>query len=673
MQFDAKTDVTGHVTAPRCRLGSPTCNFEITYKDNDPSKSLEMYVTLPNTYKGKLVTQTYRMRSIIEAIQEINRRTATFNCNVSFEYAKDIFDANLEDTYNQFACNDHEDGLPAASNASINDLTDLFKIQIVQDEDKLWTTDNMYPLKDILNGWEHMIRNYTTFDEFINNIDNLIDLDYLAEPSMDQVHADTGVVVVPYTPPPMVDTVSGWCSTRCMQNNMERGIERMFALIDGKLIQYNPSAPSKSYIIYDTENTDYDMFLINETYMLFFVRKKSFNEYPIIINNRKTGQTATYNIIGDNVQIQQIDGIMRLLDNNYYIMNALTSTNETVIALMDAHSPNRIIRLPAYSGRTCFHAGCILHESVLEVIYSVNGSITHQYASNETPTDSGLHRVSIDIKTFTIIQPNDQYNEYYNVLMYHIVDEYTSQNGKRLTIEKAIFRQLHNGRLLMIAYFRMPGTTWAILLPVVLKASNINNLLFHDSKEHRDDITTIIEIPSEYTVTKVNYTFMQSGSMFSDTHSDLIAELDRNNFYFTLHYSTSSVVIVHGTIDDNDNVSLMLYSQKDKSWPQMSPSDYPVLNNDYQLILCIDNTLYIGYHNIVSPRQISTWSITVDAENYGRYEYNGDLTASEMQNYPYYIHKYGDNIFIGVGRSSAAPQDSLPIIDSNSLNPANVN
>lgn len=114
-QFNAATNVTGHVTAPRCRLGTERCNFEIDYPDGDTTNP-EMYVTLPNTYKGTLVTQKYRMRSIIEAIQELNRRTATFSCNVPFETAKNSFNVNTEDPYNQFACNDYDDGLPAASN-----------------------------------------------------------------------------------------------------------------------------------------------------------------------------------------------------------------------------------------------------------------------------------------------------------------------------------------------------------------------------------------------------------------------------------------------------------------------------------------------------------------------------------------------------------------------------
>jgi hypothetical protein len=198
-QFDAETNVIGHVTAPRCRLGTDTCNFEIEYPNGNTTNP-EMYVTLPNTYKGKLVTQKYRMRSIIEAIQEINRRTATFNCNTSFEYAKDAFDVNTEDPYNQFACNDHEDGLPAASNGSINDLTDAFKIQIIQDGEVIADTEeNTYPLKDILQ-WDTFIASNTDFVAFLS--ENGITAVGLSCPTMNDVDPVGEVVTIAYTPPP---------------------------------------------------------------------------------------------------------------------------------------------------------------------------------------------------------------------------------------------------------------------------------------------------------------------------------------------------------------------------------------------------------------------------------------------------------------------------------------
>ena len=57
------------------------------------------------------------MRSIIEAIQELNRRTATFNCNVSFQSALEAFDT-VETGRDEFACDMDKDGLPAARNGA---------------------------------------------------------------------------------------------------------------------------------------------------------------------------------------------------------------------------------------------------------------------------------------------------------------------------------------------------------------------------------------------------------------------------------------------------------------------------------------------------------------------------------------------------------------------------
>ena len=117
--IDSKLDVTGNLTAKRMYFGTGLCNIGIETVTEGNYSYPEMYVTLPNTYYGKLRTQKYRMRSIIEAIQEINRRTATFGCNVKFDAAKIAFDTTVdadEDPYDQFACNEHEDGLPAASN-----------------------------------------------------------------------------------------------------------------------------------------------------------------------------------------------------------------------------------------------------------------------------------------------------------------------------------------------------------------------------------------------------------------------------------------------------------------------------------------------------------------------------------------------------------------------------
>ena len=142
VQVGANTKVTGHVTAKRCLLGTKTCGFEIEYVEGDTTIPPEMYVHIPNRYSGKTVTEKYRMRSIIEAIQELNRRTATYSCNYTFDKAKEEFDTNNSDKYDQFEHNDTEDGLPAANGtyASIEKLTDLldqeYKLIFTGFEDK---------------------------------------------------------------------------------------------------------------------------------------------------------------------------------------------------------------------------------------------------------------------------------------------------------------------------------------------------------------------------------------------------------------------------------------------------------------------------------------------------------------------------------------------------------
>lgn len=195
--IDSNLDVTGELTATLMRFGSDTCNIEIK---NDDDGYPEMVITLPNTYRGKRVTQEYRMRSIIEAIQELNRRTATFGSDTTFDVAKSLFDTNDSDAYNQFACNDHEDGLPAASNGSvdaIDDLTDTFKIQIVQNETVIATTVDTYPLKDILQ-WDTFVAS-ERFATFLST--NSIMAAGLTAPTMNSIDPVGNLVTVIYTPP----------------------------------------------------------------------------------------------------------------------------------------------------------------------------------------------------------------------------------------------------------------------------------------------------------------------------------------------------------------------------------------------------------------------------------------------------------------------------------------
>ncbi len=119
IQVDSNLDVTHKLTAPTTFLGDEICNIELR---SDTEHGERLLITLPTTGKGQPEpgqTQTYDMRSIIESIQELNRRTATFNCNVSFNAALEAYDVSKSPNAN-FACDLDEDGLPAASNGSSN-------------------------------------------------------------------------------------------------------------------------------------------------------------------------------------------------------------------------------------------------------------------------------------------------------------------------------------------------------------------------------------------------------------------------------------------------------------------------------------------------------------------------------------------------------------------------
>jgi hypothetical protein len=119
MQVDSNLDVTHKLTAPTTFLGDEICNIELR---SDSEHGERLLITLPTTGKGQTEsgqTQTYDMRSIIESIQELNRRTATFNCNVSFNAALEAYDVSQSPNLN-FACDLDEDGLPAATNGGGN-------------------------------------------------------------------------------------------------------------------------------------------------------------------------------------------------------------------------------------------------------------------------------------------------------------------------------------------------------------------------------------------------------------------------------------------------------------------------------------------------------------------------------------------------------------------------
>ena len=128
-QVDSDLDVTAKVTAPTMLIGEDgKCCIKVT-DDN------KMLITLPTDGKanGKNGTaQEYDMRSIIESIQELNRRTATFNCNISFTSAMDAFDTSAISN-DMFACDQDEDGLPAAQIGEVNieSANSLYNIPLV--------------------------------------------------------------------------------------------------------------------------------------------------------------------------------------------------------------------------------------------------------------------------------------------------------------------------------------------------------------------------------------------------------------------------------------------------------------------------------------------------------------------------------------------------------------
>lgn len=84
MDIYSAVDVAGLLRSPLCKFGTENCNISIVKGNYGRSR---MYVTIPQTIAGETKKYTYDMRSIIESIQELNRRTATFNCTVTFTTA----------------------------------------------------------------------------------------------------------------------------------------------------------------------------------------------------------------------------------------------------------------------------------------------------------------------------------------------------------------------------------------------------------------------------------------------------------------------------------------------------------------------------------------------------------------------------------------------------------
>ena len=82
--MDSAVNIKGLLRSPLCKFGTDNCNIRIV---KDVHGRSHMYVSVPRTIGEQTDSYTYDMRSIIESIQELNRRTATFNCTVAFATA----------------------------------------------------------------------------------------------------------------------------------------------------------------------------------------------------------------------------------------------------------------------------------------------------------------------------------------------------------------------------------------------------------------------------------------------------------------------------------------------------------------------------------------------------------------------------------------------------------
>ena len=117
LEVHGDLDVVHKLSANTCEFGVEHCKITVTNEDNIE----RLKFTLPTSGKDtdNITSQEYDMRSVIESIQELNRRTATFNCNVSFLSAMETFDVS-EAPNSHFACDEDEDGLPAAQMGDVN-------------------------------------------------------------------------------------------------------------------------------------------------------------------------------------------------------------------------------------------------------------------------------------------------------------------------------------------------------------------------------------------------------------------------------------------------------------------------------------------------------------------------------------------------------------------------
>ena len=129
--LNGDTTIDGTISSEYCHIGNnDDCMLRIVNEGGED----KMLITLPNKYnrEGKNNKETYDMRSIIESIQELNRRTATFNCNVSFLSAMETFDVSAEPN-DMFACDQDKDGLPAAhlGEVDMESANGLYKVTLV--------------------------------------------------------------------------------------------------------------------------------------------------------------------------------------------------------------------------------------------------------------------------------------------------------------------------------------------------------------------------------------------------------------------------------------------------------------------------------------------------------------------------------------------------------------
>ena len=141
LQIDGDTTVKGTISSEYCHIGNgKDCMLQVV---NDGGED-KMLITLPNRYNrtGKNNKETYDMRSIIESIQELNRRTSTISSNVSFLSAMETFDTSAEHN-DMFTCDTHDDGLPAARMGEVDISSTKYAVKLCVDHEQIYTIDNM--------------------------------------------------------------------------------------------------------------------------------------------------------------------------------------------------------------------------------------------------------------------------------------------------------------------------------------------------------------------------------------------------------------------------------------------------------------------------------------------------------------------------------------------------